>query len=90
MADPLSIAGLITGVVSLGIQLHNDLETFIHVVRHRDEDVAKLSRHAATMAQALNAIERSLQINNQANNGLVDSATIIPLLDASRQELSVL
>lgn len=90
MADPLSIAGLITGVVSLGIQLHNDLETFIDVVRHRDEDVAKLARHAATMAQALNAIERSLQINNQANNGLVDSATIIPLLDASRQELSVL
>ncbi|CCC14256.1 hypothetical protein SMACR_08768 [Sordaria macrospora] len=82
MADPLSIAGLITGVVSLGIQLHNDLETFIDVVRHRDEDVAKLARHAATMAQALNTIERSLQINNQANNGLVDSATIIPLLDA--------
>ncbi|KAH7635328.1 hypothetical protein B0T09DRAFT_317136 [Sordaria sp. MPI-SDFR-AT-0083] len=60
MADPLSIAGLITGVVSLGIQLHNDLETFIDVVRHRDEDVAKLARHAATMAQALNTIERCI------------------------------
>ncbi|KAK1774842.1 hypothetical protein QBC45DRAFT_423774 [Copromyces sp. CBS 386.78] len=90
MADPLSIAGLITGVVSLGIQLHNDLHTFLDIVKHRDEDIAKLARQAATMAQALDAIDRSLQNSNQANQGAVDSATIIPLLDASRQELLLL
>ncbi|KAK3492158.1 uncharacterized protein B0T23DRAFT_315761 [Neurospora hispaniola] len=90
MADPLSIAGLVTGVVSLGIQLHNDLKIFLDIVKNRDEDIAKLTRQAATMAQALDAIDRSLQNSKQANPGVVDSAAIIPLLDASRQELLLL
>ncbi|EGO54785.1 hypothetical protein NEUTE1DRAFT_88395 [Neurospora tetrasperma FGSC 2508] len=90
MADPLSIAGLVTGVVSLGIQLHNDLKIFLDIVKNRDEDIAKLTRQAATMAQALDAIDRSLQNSKQANPGVVDSATIIPLLDTSRQELLLL
>ncbi|ESA42301.1 hypothetical protein NCU10883 [Neurospora crassa OR74A] len=90
MADPLSIAGLVTGVVSLGIQLHNDLKIFLDIVKNRDEDIAKLTRQAATMAQALDAIDRSLQNSSQAKTGVVDSAAIIPLLDASRQELLLL
>lgn len=90
MADPLSIAGLVTGVVSLGIQLHNDLKIFLDIVKNRDEDIAKLTRQAATMAQALDAIDRSLQNSKQTNPGIVDSAAIIPLLDASRQELLLL
>lgn len=87
MADPLSIAGLATGIVSLGIQLYHDLQIFIDIVKHRDEDIAKLTRQAATMCQVLDSIERSLQNSNQANNGVVDDATIAPLLHASRQEL---
>lgn len=42
------------------------------------------------MAQVLDAIDRSLKNASQTNNGVVDSATIIPLLDASRKELSAL
>lgn len=42
------------------------------------------------MAQALDAIDRSLKNCSKANNGIVNSATVIPLLDASRQELLVL
>ncbi|KAJ4403987.1 hypothetical protein N0V85_004962 [Neurospora sp. IMI 360204] len=90
MADPLSIAGLATGVVSLDIQLYHDLQTFLDIVKHRDEDIAKLTRQAATMAQALDAIDRSLQNRSQANNGVVDSqkaSSVVEFAKVTTQKL---
>lgn len=56
MADPLSIAGLATGVVSLGLQLFETVKEYLDAVKARSEEVESTRRQADNMRKLLEAI----------------------------------
>ncbi|KAI0196409.1 hypothetical protein F4808DRAFT_323440 [Astrocystis sublimbata] len=53
MADPLSIAGLVTGVISLGLQTASGLSDYLDAVRGRDDELDSTKRQATNMVNML-------------------------------------
>ncbi|RYP45967.1 hypothetical protein DL768_007749 [Monosporascus sp. mg162] len=66
MADPLSVAGLAIGVVSLGLQVTGGITDYIDALNCRDQDIALLQRdhQAATAAvrECLDSCKKELQV----------------------------
>ncbi|KAI0856008.1 hypothetical protein F4860DRAFT_519236 [Xylaria cubensis] len=65
MADPLSIAGLATGVISLGLQVVGGLSHYLDAVKARAEDLSSANQQATNMKDFLLTIQDLLpQIKN--------------------------
>jgi hypothetical protein len=74
MADPLSIAGLATGVISLGLQVAGGLVDYLDTVKARSEELSSAKQQATTMTDLLLTIQDLLP---QVQSGWPASATII-------------
>ncbi|KAI1748981.1 hypothetical protein F4782DRAFT_338738 [Xylaria castorea] len=65
MADPLSIAGLVTGVISLGLQVVGGLSDYLDAVKGRAEELSSAKRQTTNMKDLLLVIEDLLpQVKN--------------------------
>ncbi len=56
MADPLSVAGLATGVVSLGLQLFEAVKDYLDAVKARSKEIDSTRRQADNMRKLLETI----------------------------------
>jgi hypothetical protein len=57
MADPLSVAGLAAGVVSLGIQVSQGITAYIDALQCRDDDIASVKKRNDSLRKMLRVIE---------------------------------
>ncbi|KAH6894747.1 hypothetical protein B0T10DRAFT_536780 [Thelonectria olida] len=60
MADPLSVAGLGIGVVSLGLQVSGAIMAYIDALNCRDKDIASVKQQNSSLRKTLQIIETSL------------------------------
>ena len=60
MTDPLSIAGSVAGVVSLGIQVTQSLIEFYKSYRYQDSELAGIIRKLESLAETLQHLENAL------------------------------
>ncbi|KAI3321680.1 hypothetical protein HD806DRAFT_503159 [Xylariaceae sp. AK1471] len=74
MADPLSIAGLATGVISLGLQAAGGLVDYLDAVKARPEELSSAKQQATNMDDLLLTIQDLLP---QVVSGWPASATTI-------------
>ncbi|KAI1353960.1 hypothetical protein F5Y01DRAFT_312221 [Xylaria sp. FL0043] len=74
MADPLSIAGLVTGVISLGLQVAGGLSNYLDAVKGRTEELGSARRQATEMKELLLTIKDLLP---QVENTFPKSAIMI-------------
>lgn len=59
MADPLSIAGSVAGLVSLGIQVTQSLIDFYHAFKNQDSDLASTLRNLEGLKNTLHHLEKT-------------------------------
>ncbi|KAI0549750.1 hypothetical protein F4679DRAFT_573349 [Xylaria curta] len=57
MADPLSIAGLVTGIISLGLQVAGGLSDYLDAVKGRPEELGSAKQQAAHMKDLILTIQ---------------------------------
>lgn len=57
MADPLSVAGLAFGVVSLGLQISQGITTYIDALNCREQDILAVRNRNDTLQKILQAVE---------------------------------
>ncbi|KAI0448414.1 hypothetical protein F5B21DRAFT_497590 [Xylaria acuta] len=57
MADPLSVAGLIVSVISVGIEVTGSLSNYLDAVKAREEELRSAKRQATDMAGLLSTIK---------------------------------
>ena len=60
MADPLSIAGSVAGVVSLGIQVTQSLVDFYNSYSYRDSELAGITERLEGLAETFQSLEKAL------------------------------
>lgn len=59
MADPLSVAGLAAGVVSLGLQVSGGITTYIDALNCRDQDIASVRQQNECLQKILGICKTS-------------------------------
>ncbi|KAI0971850.1 hypothetical protein F4678DRAFT_78532 [Xylaria arbuscula] len=74
MADPLSIAGLVTGVISLGLQVADGLTDYLDAVKGRSEDLRSAKQGATEMRDLLSTIR---DLSPQVESSWPASATTV-------------
>jgi hypothetical protein len=74
MADPLSIAGLATGAISLGLQLAGGVSEYLDAVKGRSEELSSIKQQTASMKDLLLTIQDLLP---RVHNSWPPSATMI-------------
>ncbi|GAW19705.1 hypothetical protein ANO14919_091940 [Xylariales sp. No.14919] len=74
MADPLSIAGLVTGVISLGLQVAGGLSDYLDAVKGRAEELNSAKQEATNMKDLILTIQDLLP---QVKGSWPASATMI-------------
>ncbi|RWA13091.1 hypothetical protein EKO27_g2016 [Xylaria grammica] len=74
MADPLSIAGLVTGVISLGLQVAGGLSDYLDAVKGRAEELNSARQEATNMKDLILTIQDLLP---QVKGSWPSSATMI-------------
>ena len=60
MADPLSIAGSVAGVISLGIQVTQSLVDFYNSYRYRDCELAGITERLEGLVETFQSLEKAL------------------------------
>lgn len=88
MADPLSVAGLAAGVVSLGIQVSQGITTYIDALNCRDQDIVSVRQRNDSLRRTLSVVETShsqLEDDHQ-----VATAAIRECLASCNMELNLL
>ncbi|KAI1111640.1 hypothetical protein F5Y14DRAFT_464410 [Nemania sp. NC0429] len=74
MADPLSIAGLAAGLVSLGLQVAGGLSNYLNAVKGRSEELRSVKQQATDMKDRLLVIQDLLP---QVKNNWPTSANMV-------------
>ncbi|KAI0430275.1 hypothetical protein F5Y09DRAFT_356106 [Xylaria sp. FL1042] len=88
MADPLSVAGLVTGVISLGLQVASGLSDYLDAVKGRTEELGSAKRQAIEMKDLLLTIKDLLP---RVESSFPESATMIQRhVESCDAELSAL
>ncbi|KAK8112464.1 hypothetical protein PG984_012990 [Apiospora sp. TS-2023a] len=87
MADPLSVAGLAAGVVSLGIQVTGGLLSYLDAIRSREEDLALAKQYVGSIQAAINHINSSPSRTQASQTA---SASIKASMDACKVQLKAL
>lgn len=88
MADPVGIVGTALGVVSLGLQVYNNLKTYVDDFKNRDEHVTKVSRQLDLLHGSLNIIKTAIPAIE--DNFRTESAVVVSGLQASEASLKSL
>ncbi|KAK6858021.1 hypothetical protein PG995_005720 [Apiospora arundinis] len=57
MADPLSVAGLAAGVVSLGLQVASGIASYLDAIKGRQEEVASVKRELDSITSTLQRLD---------------------------------
>jgi hypothetical protein len=74
MADPLSVAGLATGAISLGLQLFETVKDYLDAVKGRSEEIASARQQVDNMRKLLETIRDllpRLQTNHPASTAMI-------------------
>jgi chromosome segregation ATPase len=88
MADPLSVAGLATGVVSLGLQVCGGITSYLDALKCREQDIASARQQTDCLDKALQVVEASLPQPQQEHQA--PTAAVRGCLDSCSQELEAL
>jgi DNA anti-recombination protein RmuC len=88
MADPLSVAGLAAGVVSLGIQVCGGITKYLDALDCREQDILSAKQQNECLRKALQVVEASLARLQRDHSAA--AAAVQDCLDSSKQELSAL
>ena len=88
MADPVSIVGLVTGLLSLGLQAQEKLRKYFGTVSGQREEIANLSRQADLLALTLSSLQRSTQTSITLHR--ISNAAVTPNLLHCREQLELL
>ena len=59
MADPLSLAASVAGLVSLGLQVTSGIAKYLDAVKCRDEELSEIRRQNGLLNDTLNIIEKT-------------------------------
>jgi hypothetical protein len=88
MADPLSVAGLAAGLVSLGLQVCGGITKYMDALDCREQDIASVRQQNLSLQKTLHVVETSLaqlQPDHQTAAAAVSSC-----IDGCRNELEAL
>lgn len=88
MVDPLSVAGLVTGVISLGLQTYQGISTYLDAVQCRDEEIASVRRKNDSLHRALSAIKVSMSRLKQQNQ--LSTLTLTACHESCKAEIQAL
>ncbi|KAH6641013.1 hypothetical protein F5144DRAFT_562295 [Chaetomium tenue] len=88
MADPLSVAGLAAGVVSLGIQVSQGITTYIDALNCRDQDIISVRQRNDSLRKTLRVVETSR--SQLEGDHQVATAAIRECLASCNTELNLL
>jgi hypothetical protein len=58
MADPLSMAASVAGLVSLGVQVYSGISTYLDALRGRDDELRSARQGAKTLGDVVYVIEQ--------------------------------
>lgn len=88
MADPLSVAGLAAGVVSLGLQVCGGITSYIDALNCREQDIASARQQTECLEKTLQVVETSLaQLQHEHQT---PTAAVRGCMDSCNQELEAL
>jgi hypothetical protein len=88
MADPLSVAGLAVGVVSLGLQVAGGITDYVDALNCRDQDIVSVRQQNDSFRKTLQAVKTSLsQFKSDHQDATV---TVHECLDLFKRELQAL
>jgi hypothetical protein len=91
MADPLSVAGLAAGLVSLGLQVCGNIITYIDALDCREHDLAALRHQHNSVFQTLQVVEASLaQLQRTHQRATAAARSCLDACHAELEDLSVL
>ncbi|KAH6632437.1 hypothetical protein F5144DRAFT_489559 [Chaetomium tenue] len=85
MADPLSVAGLAAGMVSLGLQVCGGITSYLDALKCGEQDIASTRQQIDRLGRALQAVEASLPQPQQEHQA--PTAAVHGCLDSCNQEL---
>jgi hypothetical protein len=88
MADPLSIIGTATGLVSLGLQVYGGIKDYLDAIQTSQEDIAGIRRHATGLKDALDAIAGV--IRSRSLNSPTSAPAVLSCLLSCHAELNAL
>lgn len=63
MADPLSIAAGVAGLLSLGIQVTQSMVNFYNTYRHVDSDLLSLIQKSESLLEMLCSLEKAISVS---------------------------
>jgi len=82
------IVGLVTGLLSLGLQAQEKLRKYFGTVSGQREEIANLSRQADLLALTLSSLQRSTQTSITLHR--ISNAAVTPNLLHCREQLELL
>lgn len=88
MADPLSVAGLAAGVVSLGLQVSGGITAYIDALSCRDQEITSVRQQNDSLRKTLQVVETSL--SRFQGDHQVATAAVHECLDLCKIELGAL
>ena len=88
MADPLAVAGLAVGVLSLGLEVSGGIVTYIDALNCRSKDIASVEQQNDLLQKSLKVIATSL--SRLRPDHAEAAAVVIGCLDSCKKELSAL
>jgi hypothetical protein len=90
MADPLSVAGLAAGVISLGLQVCGGITSYVEAVECREQDIASARQQNHSLRQTLQVAQTCLV--QLQDDGMHQAAAIAvrDCVHSSTQELKAL
>lgn len=88
MADPLSVAGLATGMVSLGLQVCGGITSYLDALKCGEQDIASTRQQTDCLDKTLQVVKASLPQPRQEHQA--PTAAVHSCLDSCSQELKAL
>jgi hypothetical protein len=88
MADPLSVAGLAAGLVSLGLQTCGGITKYIDALDCREQDITSIKQHNNSLRNTIQVVETSLTQLHRDHPG--PTAAVRSCLDSCGNELRAL
>lgn len=85
MADPLSIAASVAGLVSLGIQVGGGIITYLDAIKCRADDIASVKRQAQNFEKVLRIIQTALSRVDSSHQ--VPTTVVAECLESCEAEL---
>jgi hypothetical protein len=88
MADPLSVAGLAAGVVSLGLQVCAGITQYMDALDCREQDIASARQQTVSLQKTLHLVETCLPQLQHDHRAATE--TVYNCIESCRNELEAL